>query len=164
LTITLYSVGHSRHTAERFTALLHAAGIQLLADVRSQPASRWVPHFAKAALQKLLQAQGIGYEFLGRELGGRPSGAEYHAADGTLDYARRAESAEFQAGIARLLELAQQRRTVMLCAEEDPAHCHRQRLITPALLRAGANVQHLRGDGRVEPAGCEARTQLGLFR
>jgi uncharacterized protein (DUF488 family) len=163
--LTLYSIGHSRHAADHFVSLLRAAEVTLLVDVRSHPASRWAPQFGKEPLAQLLNAQGIRYEFLGRELGGRPRGAEYYAADGALDCVRRAASAEFQAGIARLQELARSSRTVMLCAEEDPAQCHRRRLITPVLVRAGARVEHLRGDGRVEvdehlaPAGA----QLGLF-
>jgi uncharacterized protein (DUF488 family) len=166
LTFTIYSIGHSRHPAESFAALLREQGVALLADVRSQPASKWAPHFAKAALEQQLRAQGIGYEFLGRELGGRPQGAQYYGPDGALDYARRAEAADFQAGLLRLLALAQARRTVMLCAEEDPTHCHRRRLITPALSRAGVSVVHIRGDGRLEPEGTSglASPQLGLFR
>jgi uncharacterized protein (DUF488 family) len=163
--LTLYSIGHSRHAADHFVSLLRAASITLLADVRSHPASRWAPQFGKAPLEQLLSACGIGYEFLGRELGGRPRGAEYYAADGALDCVLRAESAEFQAGIARLQELSRRARVVLLCAEEDPAHCHRRRLITPALVRGGARVEHLRGDGRVEVDEhlTPAAAQLGLF-
>lgn len=164
--LTVYSLGHSRHSAEHFLSLLRAADIALLVDVRSHPASKGSPHFAKLPLQQLLHGQGIGYEFLGRELGGRPGGREFYAADGAVDYPRRAASPEFRGGISRLLQLARGQRTVMLCAEEDPAHCHRQRLITPALARAGAQVLHLRADGRVEHAETlrETPAQLGLFR
>ncbi|MEY4550224.1 MAG: hypothetical protein RL685_6419 [Pseudomonadota bacterium] len=166
MTSTIYSIGHSRHPAESFEALLRGRGVELLADVRSHPASKWAPHFGKVALEQQLRAQGIGYEFLGRELGGRPQGAQYYGPDGALDYARRAEAADFQAGIQRLLALAQALLTVMLCAEEDPTQCHRRRLITPALSRAGVRVVHIRGDGRLEPEGISgpASAQLGLFR
>jgi uncharacterized protein (DUF488 family) len=166
VTFTVYSIGHSRHPAPQLLGLLLDREIVLLADVRSHPASKWAPQFGKAVLEQALRAQGIGYEFLGRELGGRPQGAQYYGPDGTVDYQLRAEAAEFQAGIRRLLALAQVRRTVLLCAEEDPTHCHRRRLITPALLRAGANVVHIRGDGRLEPerSSGPASPQLSLFR
>jgi uncharacterized protein (DUF488 family) len=78
--------------------------------------------------------------------------------------ARRAQPADFLAGLERSIELARERRTVILCAEEDPSHCHRRRLVTPALQRAGVTVLHIRGDGRLEPdAGAASPAQLGLF-
>jgi hypothetical protein len=46
---TIYSIGHSRHAAEHFVALLRAPEIALLVDVRSHPASKWAPQFGKAA-------------------------------------------------------------------------------------------------------------------
>jgi uncharacterized protein (DUF488 family) len=66
------------------------------------------------------------------------------------DYEERARSPEFLAGLEELLELAAERRTAILCAEEDPRRCHRRLLITPALERRDVEVVHLRGDGRVE--------------
>lgn len=163
--ITLYSIGHSRHPPEHFLSLLRGRGIAVLVDVRSHPSSRWAPHFGRASLQSLLRAHGIGYEFLGRELGGRPRGAEFYAADGAVDYARRAQAAEFLAGIASLVEVARQRRAVVLCAEEDPERCHRRRLIAPAVASAGCSVVHIRGDGRLEAEVTRRAEpgQLGLF-
>jgi uncharacterized protein (DUF488 family) len=38
----------------------------------------------------------------------------------------------------------------LVCAEEDPLHCHRRFLLTPPLERLGAEIIHVRGDGRVE--------------
>jgi len=160
----VYSLGHSRHPAEHFSELLRGHAIQRLADVRSHPSSKWSPQFAQAALSAQLRVCGIDYVFLGRELGGRPDGAQFYTADGHVDYPRRAQAADFLAGIERLLELARERRTVLLCAEEDPSHCHRRRLVTPVLQRAGLSVVHIRGDGRLEPdTGAAGAAQLGLF-
>ena len=39
----LFSIGHSNLAAERFTAILRAAGADTVADVRSVPASRFCP-------------------------------------------------------------------------------------------------------------------------
>lgn len=163
---SLYSIGHSRHSAEHFVSLLRAVQITLLVDVRSQPVSRWAPHFTRPVLEQLLLGHGIGYVFLGRELGGRPSGAQYYTAAGEVDYALRARSGEFQAGIAQLVTLARRQRAVMLCAEENPEWCHRRRLIAPALASAAVGVLHLRGDGRLqaEAESHAAPAQLGLFR
>jgi uncharacterized protein (DUF488 family) len=161
---TVYTLGHSRHPAEHFSELLRSHEVERLADVRSHPSSKWSPQFTKAELSAQLRARGIDYVFLGGSLGGRPEGAQYYTADGHVDAARRSQAADFLAGIARLLELASERRTVILCAEEDPSHCHRRVLVTPALQRAGVRVVHIRGDGRLEPdAGAASPAQLGLF-
>lgn len=84
--VCLYSIGHSRHPAEQFLALLRAARIELLADVRSQPASRWAPQFTRARLEQLLHSHGLEYAFLGRELGGRAGlGVVHIRGDGRLE-------------------------------------------------------------------------------
>jgi uncharacterized protein (DUF488 family) len=161
---TVYTLGHSRHMAEHFSELLRGHQLERLADVRSHPSSKWSPQFAKAALSALLRGRGIDYVFLGRELGGRPEGAHFYTTEGHLDSERRAQAADFLAGLKRLIELARERRTVILCAEEDPSHCHRRRLVAPALQRAGVSVVHIRADGRLEPdAGAPGPAQLGLF-
>jgi uncharacterized protein (DUF488 family) len=161
---TVYTLGHSRHSAEHFALLLRAHGVECLADVRSHPTSKWSPQFAKAALEAQLRALRLDYVFLGRELGGRPEGAEFYTPEGQIDCTRRSLAGDFIAGIERLLLLATARRTAILCAEEDPLHCHRRRLVTPALQRAGVAVVHIRGDGRLEPDAASPSAQLGLFR
>ena len=164
--ITIYTIGHSRHPAEAFTALLRRHAIARLVDVRSHPTSRWAPHFGKAALARILAACAIDYRFLGGPLGGRPEGAELYTSDGSLDPVRRAKAPDFQAGIDELLVLAREQQTAILCAEEDPSRCHRRLLVAPALRQRGATVVHVRGDGRLEPDAPAAPgpPQLPLFR
>ncbi len=163
---TIFTIGHSRHAAEHFLSLLRTHSIEQLVDVRSQPASKWAPHFDKIPLAQLLYDQRVGYVYLGQQLGGRPDRAFYRQ-DGTVDYDRRALAPDFAKGILQLVALAQCRRTVILCAEEDPSHCHRRLLVAPVLARSGAAVVHVRGDGRLEPesdpAPASPTTQLDLF-
>ena len=163
--ITIFTIGHSRHTAEQFVALLRAHAIEQLVDVRSQPHSKWAPHFDKAALARCLGDHHVEYVFLGRQLGGRPDSRTFYRMDGTVDYGLRAIAPDFVDGISRLVTLAQCRRTVVLCAEEDPSYCHRRLLVAPALARSGAAVVHVRGDGRLEPEPdpLAVATQLDLF-
>ena len=146
----LFTIGHSRHAAEHFIALLRAHEIDCLVDVRSRPHSRWVPHFDKIDLSRLLAARGVGYVFLGSRLGGRPEGREFYRQDGTVDYEQRTAASDFKAGIEHLVELARGRRSAILCAEEDPARCHRRLLVAPALRHRGLEVVHIRGDGRID--------------
>ena len=68
----LFTIGHSNHSPEKFLELLQLHGITALADVRSAPYSRYLPHFNQSALQSLLQNSDIRYVFLGKELGARP--------------------------------------------------------------------------------------------
>ena len=68
---TVYTIGHSTHEEGAFVSLLERHGVTAVADVRSAPFSRRVPHFSKAPLQALLRAAGLAYVFLGRELGAR---------------------------------------------------------------------------------------------
>lgn len=150
MTTTVRTIGHSNHPLERFIALLRQHGISTLVDVRSRPYSRWAPHFQKSFLSQSLEAEGITYVFLGGELGGRPDGAEFYDAEGHVDCERRAQARDFRAGVERLIDVANQGPTAILCAEEDPGRCHRRLLVTPALQRKGLPVRHIRGDGRVQ--------------
>src|SRR5215213_7523959 len=66
--LTIYTVGHSNVSAEAFVALLRQHGITAVADVRSHPYSRYLPHFSQPALKATLREAGLHYVFLGREL------------------------------------------------------------------------------------------------
>jgi uncharacterized protein (DUF488 family) len=148
----LYTIGHSNHPAGHFTALLQRHGIRLLADIRSQPASRFSPQFNRTALANLLAASGMAYRWLGDRLGGRPQDPAAYRPDGRPDYAAMAASAAFSEGIDELLAGAATLPTVIMCAERDPQKCHRNQLVTPALLARGAAVQHILGDGTLSAA------------
>jgi uncharacterized protein (DUF488 family) len=146
----LLSVGHSKHDPEAFLRLLCGAGVALVADVRSRPFSgRW-PHFNRPELERLLDETGIGYLFLGDQLGGRPDAAELYTADGQADYERVRQTPEFRAGLDQLLLEAERGTVALLCSEADPLDCHRGLMIAPALLERGLAPGHLRRDGSIE--------------
>ncbi len=131
-TPTILTIGHSRHSLERFIALLEGAGATAVADVRSAPVSRFSPHFNKAALAAALAARNIDYIFLGQELGGRPEQKAMYT-QGVADYEKMATTPNFQAGIARLTEAADLSRVAAMCSEADPLDCHRCLLVARAL-------------------------------
>ena len=68
----LLTIGHSNHPTEHFLALLARHRVETVADVRSRPYSRFVPQYGRRTLADLLAGAGIGYLFLGSELGGKP--------------------------------------------------------------------------------------------
>ncbi len=150
MTSAILTIGHSRHPLERFLDLLRPHRVEVLVDVRSQPFSRWSPHFSRSALERAVGDAAMRYLYLGDALGGRPKPRECYGPDGAVDYDRVEQQAFYQRGIERLADGAARFRVCVLCAEEDPARCHRRLLIARTLVRRGIEVRHLRGSGAVE--------------
>ena len=167
----LWTIGHSNHAPERFGALLQHHGIETVVDVRSQPYSRFSPHFRQSRLRELLSGIGIGYLFMGNELGGRPKEPELYDDCGNVLYDRVARTERFTEGLRQLMEAAATQQVVAMCSEEDPTRCHRRLLISRELLNADTQptVMHIRGDGRLvteadlETGQQEMGRQLTIF-
>jgi uncharacterized protein (DUF488 family) len=100
-----------------------------------------MPWFNSGELAASLPAAGIDYHHV-VELGGRRAG-------GFQGYAEYMASKEFGEGVETLLELADRRRTAMMCAEADWRRCHR-RLISDALAGGGHEVVHIGARGNIE--------------
>jgi uncharacterized protein (DUF488 family) len=163
--LTLYTIGHSNHTMEVFVDLLRRHKITTLVDVRSQPYSRWAPHFNKQTLAPSLRKIGLAYVYLGGSLGGRPSDLGLYDGEGDErrpSYERVAATPNFQTGLDHLISLAGSGGTAIMCAEGDHNRCHRNHLITPHLLERGARVMHIRPDGETVEAQVEPK-QLALW-
>jgi uncharacterized protein (DUF488 family) len=146
----LFSIGHSNIPAERFVAMLSAAGVSAIADVRSTPASRRFPWFSSKNLARSLQGDGIFYARFGDSLGGRPHDPALYR-DGVADYEKMARQPAFCAGLDRLLMAATQHRVCLMCAEREPLDCHRCLLVSRALAERGCAVGHILHDGTIEP-------------
>jgi uncharacterized protein (DUF488 family) len=146
----LISVGHSNHDWPMFLTLLRGAGITAMADVRSSPYSRRYPHFSREPLIRQLNDEGIGYDFLGDLLGGRPGQPSLYDEDGRVNYERVRRTKSFQNGLERLTHGLVRDTIAFLCSEEDPLDCHRGLMIAPALCECGFSPHHLRKDGSLE--------------
>jgi uncharacterized protein (DUF488 family) len=147
---TIYTIGHSNHGIERFLELLQAFKIETLIDVRSNPVSRYSPHFVKENLRSSLESSGIRYIYLGDKLGGKPADPALRDAEGRVSYALVAQSQAFRQGLDIAVREAGKGRTAIMCAEENPRNCHRYHLDTPSLTARGLTVVHIRGSGEVE--------------
>jgi hypothetical protein len=85
-------------------------------------------------------------------------------------YDRVAATSHFLEGLSRLERGIREYNVAMLCAEENPATCHRRLLVGRVLLDRGILVEHIRGDGRIQTedeVAAEAdpdRDQLSLFQ
>lgn len=145
---TIFSIGHSTHSYERFLELIRNAGVTAIADVRTSPYSRHFPHFSRNLLKEELRMDGIVYSFLGKELGGRPTSSQYYC-DGVADYERMAQSPEFASGLQRVLDGARMYRIALMCSEHDPLDCHRCLLVARALTARGVVVKHILAKGKI---------------
>jgi len=144
----VYTIGHSNHTAEALVGLLQGCGIEAVADVRSRPYSRYNPQFDRETLKETLSKVGIGYVFLGAELGARSDVPSCYER-GKVRYDRLAQTPGFQAGIARVEKGAAEMRVALLCAEKEPGECHRTILVARELARRGHMVRHVLADGSI---------------
>jgi uncharacterized protein (DUF488 family) len=144
--MVIYTIGHSTHTGEDFLKLLATHDIEVVADVRSRPYSRFNPQFNRDVLMGLLEEAGLRYIFFGKDLGGRPQDPDRPLADGLVwDYIR--SRPQFREALAKLLTEARQARVCLLCAEADPARCHRGQLLAPELAAQAVEVRHILADG-----------------
>jgi uncharacterized protein (DUF488 family) len=145
---TVYTIGHSNHPIATLLALLDAHGVRILIDVRAFPRSHRHPHFDRGALQRGLPETGIEYRWEGRDLGGFRRG-EGDPRDRALApglfraYAAHMRSPSFATAIGRVTALAAAGRCAIMCAEADPASCHR-RFIADYLSAHGVTVRHIR--------------------
>jgi uncharacterized protein (DUF488 family) len=153
--LALFTVGHSTRGLDELVDLLREHGITLLADVRTAPGSRRMPHFAKAALAADLPARGVEYVHV-PELGGlrRPRPDSPNAGwrnESFRGYADHMADPDFAAALERLVGWGRDRDVTVMCAEAVPWRCHRS-LIADALLVRGVGVTHVIGPGRTQPA------------
>jgi uncharacterized protein (DUF488 family) len=157
----LFSIGHSNIPADRFAAMLAAAGVDAVADVRTVPFSRRFPWFSGKTLAARLKVDGMIYEDFGKALGGRPADLKLYR-DGVADYEAMAREPDFRAGLDRLQDSAVRRRVCLMCAEREPLDCHRCLLVARALSERGLSIGHILHDGTVEPHAATEQRLLAL--
>lgn len=134
--------------------LLRAHGVRRVVDVRTIPRSRRNPQFNRETLPQALHGRKIHYTHLAA-LGGLRharkdslnTGWQNASFRGFADYM---QTAEFETGIEKLVELAGKERVAVMCAEAVPWRCHRS-LIADALLVRGIAVDHITSLKRAEP-------------
>jgi uncharacterized protein (DUF488 family) len=151
----LYTIGHSRHSAEEFLRLLVAWRVSEVVDVRRIPFSRRNPQFNRDRLTADLRQQGIGYRHL-EDLGGlRDPAAAAHSRHTAWrnpffrSYADYAQTKPFLDALHALSLAVAQRACVIMCAEGDWRQCHRQ-IISDYLILQKFEVLHILPDGSSE--------------
>ena len=148
---TLWTIGHSIRAWDEFAAMLLAAHIEVLVDVRRFAGSRRNPQFSGQVMGVALAESDIAYVPM-PELGGRrparadsPNVAWRNA--GFRGYADYMQTPDYRAARERLAELAREERVAVMCAEAMWWQCHRS-LIADDFKAAGWEVIHLLSPGR----------------
>lgn len=163
-TLTFHTAGHGNRRIEELIALLTEAGVDTLVDVRAQPRSRHNPQFNGQALRAACERAGVAYRWAGRQLGGmripRPDSPHVAIEEGRRGFADHMDTETFKTAAAQLRQLAARGTCALLCAERDPADCHRA-LIADYLTLEGARVVHLLapGEAREHALSSEARRE-----
>jgi uncharacterized protein (DUF488 family) len=125
-----FTAGYAHRTVDELLAALRAHGVATLVDVRRDPVSRFRPKFNKKKLSETLALHGITYLHLPQlgvpkeirtHLAAAPAGELARWYDATVIPLFLAETLPHLLRTARLP-------IVFLCAEKDPAACHRSRL------------------------------------
>ncbi len=143
----LYTIGYEATDIERFVATLKAVGIQRLADVRAIPRSR-KKGFSKKSLSARLEVEGI--EYLPFQALGDPKPGRAAARAGYYDlfraiYAAHLDSDDARSCLNKLVAVAGEKPTCLLCFERDPITCHRS-IVAKELTVYGFEVLNLFGD------------------
>lgn len=139
----IWTVGYEGHTPETLQAVLEAAGIERVIDVREAPVSR-KPGFTKKALEAWLADAGIAYE-VRRDLGApKPVRDRYKQSGDWHPFAAwyRDHLTSVGEQVAAVALEARRERCCLLCFEADPQACHRS-LLAEALEPAGVEPFHL---------------------
>jgi len=158
----LLTYGHGTESSERTVAILRAARVCSLVDIRTAPGSRRHPQFARAAMESWLPEGGISYRWEKR-LGGfrKPAPDSPDTAwreDMFRGYAGYMRSADFLAAIDGVLAEAVSRQVTVMCSESVWWRCHRRLVADFVSVARGVDVRHLMHDGRID----EHRPSPGL--
>ena len=137
----IYTIGYGGRAPTEFLRLLQEHGIRSIADVRLRPDRASMGCYVRAkspdkGIQRLLSGAGIAYEsFL--ELGN-----EFRDSEDWEPRYRELLEREGEARCQRLLAAGLPEPICLLCAEKDPAKCHR-RLAAEFLEQRGHEIQHI---------------------
>ena len=160
----VFTIGHSNHAAEVFLGLLLRHEIEEVVDVRSSPHSRYNPQFNRKTLQAALAEAGVGYVFMGVELGGRPTDPSCYDSEGRVQYDRLAETDAFKEGIRQVIQRTGERRIALMCSEKEPLDCHRTLLIAQVLTARDLGIGHILADGDLESHAAAVDRLLDRFK
>jgi uncharacterized protein (DUF488 family) len=148
---TIWTIGHSTHSIDQFTGMLNGFAIQMVADIRRFPGSKWFPQYNKDFLLDYLKQHEIDYRHF-EALGGRRTPAKDSRNSGWRvaafrGYADYMETETFKKEVIELEVLAVNQRVAYMCSEAVWWSCHRA-LVSDYLKHKGWTVMHIMGPGK----------------
>jgi uncharacterized protein (DUF488 family) len=118
----VFTIGYEGRSAKALATRLHEAQVSRVIDVRASARSAR-PGFSKGPLARALGAAGLEYRHLPEA--GNPFFAEAEADLGGVLARYRAHLAGRPEIVRAVREAVRGARTALLCAEANPARCHR---------------------------------------
>ena len=150
MTKVLYTIGYSCFKIEDFINVLKKYNINCVIDVRSNPNSKFHTDYNKDCLEGVLTKNGIYYRNYAKEFGARQENTKYFT-DGYLDFDKFAKSEIFLSGVEKLIKSMEKNYTfALMCAEKDPATCHRNIMIAKEFKKGGYQVNNIWDNGEIE--------------
>ena len=171
---TIYTIGHSNHSIEKFIELLELNNIEMIIDVRTVAKSSYTPHFNKIQLINSLKRKGIKYQDKGKTLGGRPDKQDLlikftkrktskkiiengkEIIQDTSKYEMKIDENVIEQedwyinSINQLIEYSKDKNIAIMCSEENPENCHRGYIISHTLIKQNVRVKHIRKSGNTD--------------
>jgi uncharacterized protein (DUF488 family) len=141
----IYTAGYEGLSIDAFLNMLITHGVKRLIDVRNNPIARRYG-FHKSTLSRLTGRLGIDYRHF-PQLGIRSM--ERQAVHGIDEFQRLFDKYEATTlrcqteAIGDVASLMEDEPSVLLCMEQDPMYCHRQRLATTVARLTRFKVCHL---------------------
>lgn len=150
----VYTIGHSTRPFDQLIQILQVFDIRFLVDVRTIPKSRRNPQYSQVELESHLPSRGIQYLHL-KGLGGlrRAAGNSVNTGWRNISfrgYADYMQTGDFQQSLDKLVQVARNGRSAIMCAEAVPWRCHRS-LIADSLVILNINVEHIISESSVRP-------------
>jgi uncharacterized protein (DUF488 family) len=145
----IFTIGYAPHTLDSFFDVVQKHKINVIADVRSSPYSKFKADFNQNVLDNFLKTKQIRYVFFGDVWGARIDDRECYV-DGNVDFNLVAQSQKFKDGMLRIIKGMENFRIALMCAEKDPLTCHRAILISRNIQLSGIGVQHILAEGNLE--------------
>lgn len=157
MTHPIYTIGYGGRTVDGVIDLLREHDVVCVVNVRSSPYSRYDRAFSRRELERRLFESGLQYRYLGDLVGGKSD-----------DWANLSARPEFRDGIEQLVASWRAGELVcLLCAEKDPAKCHRTWLVGEALHTENVPVVHIDATDtartHVEVVAAAGGRQMGLW-
>lgn len=128
----IFTIGYSGLTIAKFIDLLNFYQIEIIADIRRYPNSKYNYDFNQGVLISHLTNVNIKYIWFGSDLGG-------YREQGYKEYMQKVT---FKESLKKLQLLASKNPTALMCLEKNYTACHR-RFIADELFKQSWHISHI---------------------